>query len=123
MGSLGVTVGPGQHELSQQVAYLNTVAFEWSVNGQDVAFTEVVAPTCKNAMRQGVPGPSWARRKAMPVEKMHSTGIANAQRRKDVLAKKLNVKKEDLFVSCTYIGIRTGDGTLNIDNDAFDDDN
>ena len=37
-------------------------------------------------------------------------------------AKHLNVNKEDLFVSCTYIGVRTADDTLDVGRGAFDAD-
>ena len=49
-------------------------------------------------------------------------GEANARQRAEMLAKKLDVNKEDLFVSCTYDGIRTADGKLDIDSSAFDND-
>ena len=78
MRYLGVVVGQGQYELSQPVAYLSTVAFEWSVNGQDIAFTEVVTPTCKNVMGQGVPGPPSARRWAA-ASQLHGLAATAAQ--------------------------------------------
>ena len=56
------------------------------------------------------------------VEKMHEAGEANARQRTEMLAKKLDVKKGDLVVSCTYDGIRTADGKLDIDSSAFDND-
>ena len=123
---LGVHVGPGQYDVLQPVSISSKVAFEWNINGENLSLSEVVTPTYKNAARQGVPGTPSARglalRKSTPVDVLRSAGEINAQRKIDFFAKRLHVNKEDLSVSCTYIGVQTGEDALDIGRHVFNND-
>ena len=77
---------------------------------------------CKDLDR-GVPLPECGvTQQRQPVEEMRRFGKVTAQQKATFFAKKLNVNKEDLSVSCTYIGVQTGEGALDIDRHVFNND-
>ena len=105
---LGVETSTGEYSSAACAASTSKLGFEWRIQSTEGLRCETVTPSCKNAIRQGVPAPECGRRVCVPVAHLEDAAEKAARHGQGELREKL--RKEDLVVACKYLGVAVPDG-------------
>lgn len=117
---LGVLKDDGSTDPSAEATPQSQLAFEFLFHGGGGIQVHPIKVKCAKVIKgAGLVPPR--RRNATPAKAIQARAEAGATAQLGVLAKKLKVKDGDLFVSCSYVGIRRGSDQPDVRRPAFDD--
>ena len=105
---LGVETSTGEYSSVACAASTSKLGFEWRIQSTEGLRFETVTPSCKDAIRRGVPVPKCGRRVCVPVAHLEDAAAKAARDGQSPLREKL--RREDLVVTCKYLGVVVPDG-------------